>query len=224
MTRIALVVISDGRVGERFDFMLERTIASIEENLDVPFVRKVIVDDSGLLPVYLQVQQQYPDYEVIHHRHRWGIVAAVHTGWHAALETDAEYVWHQEQDFTFNGLAPIDNMVRLLDTHEHLAHLVLKRDPYSPEEHQAGDFMRLNPAMYHDCHSDIGNWVEVDGMFSCNPSLIRRKAIEVAEFNREAAYAQTLERAGYRCAFYGKTTDPPRVTHIGAQRALGWKP
>jgi hypothetical protein len=61
-------------------------------------------------------------------------------------------------------------------------------------------------------------------MFSCNPALIRRKAIEVAPFNREAEFAYTLQAAGYRCAFYGKTTDPPLVTHIGEHRALGWKP
>ncbi len=212
---IGLCIISDGR----FDYLAE-CINSLEARVAYPFVRKVIVDDSGELNIQLRVRQAFPDYEVLAHRRRWGIAAAVHTAWDAMLETDAEYIFHVEQDFTFNEDIDLDGFVRLLKDHPHLANMTLKRQPYSPVEVAAGDFMRVNPTEYRD---NPDGFVEWSKMFSCNPSLIRREVLELAPFSNEGKFADTCRRHGYTFAFYGQKTDPPRVTHIGERRALAWK-
>ncbi len=212
---IGLCIISDGR----FDYLAE-CINSLEARVAYPYVRKVIVDDSGELNIQLRVRQAFPDYEVLAHKRRWGIAAAIHTAWDAMLETDADYVFHVEQDFTFNEPIDLDDLVRILKDHDELANVTLKRQPYSPVEEAAGDFMRVNSSWY----TDRDGYVEWSKIFCCNPSLVRREVIELAPFKSEGDFAAVCREAGYRFAFYGQKADPPRVTHIGEYRAVGWKP
>ncbi len=214
LVSIGLCIISDGR----FDYLAE-CINSLEARVAYPFVRKVIVDDSGELNIQLRVRQAFPDYEVLAHPRRQGVSAAIRTAWAAMLETDAEYVFHVEQDFTFNETIDLDDLADILKRRSWLANVTLKRQPYSPVEQAAGDFMRVNP----DYYTDRDGYVEWSKLFCCNPSLIRRDVLELAPFSNEGDFARTCKHAGFTFAFYGQKADPPRVTHIGEYRALGWK-
>jgi hypothetical protein len=103
-----------------------------------------------------------------------------------------------------------------------LAQVVLKRDPYSWPEIEAGGFMELRPHQYVDTDSPVGPYVEHLKLFSSNPSLIPRKIIRLG-FVGEAKFGSVCINNGYRFAYWGRTTDPPRVTHIGVERSKGWR-
>lgn len=211
--KIALAVIGDGRL----DY-LATALASADEHLEYSFVAGFMVDDSGDIQVRRTLKRAYPQFRRINHRERQGLAAAVNSAWDAALETDAEYLFHLEGDFTFAEDVDLDAMCRLLEEQPHLAHVVLKRQAWSPPEVKAGGYIELSPESYTDCDG----WVEHDRLFSLNPSVIRREVLELGPFVDEADFSARCKRAGYRFAIWGQKADPPRVLHIGQSRHKAW--
>lgn len=214
---VTLCMVGDGRLE-----YLARAVESLRENVSYPFLRKIMVNDSGDPSVARHLTKNYPDFRHIHHRRRMGTVKAVQSVWKAALRTRADYVFHTEEDFTYNEPIDIDALAGLLESDSQLAQVVLKRDPYSWPEIEAGGFMELRPSQYVDTDSPVGPWVDHRRLFSSNPSLIPRRVLELG-FIGEAKFGQRCVDAGYRFAYWGRTTDPPRVTHIGQVRSVGWR-
>lgn len=215
--KVALVLVGDGRRE-----YLARAVESLREMVDYPFVARIMVDDSGDRYHAAHLKMTYPEFQHVRHNRRKGTVKAVRSGWQAALRTGADYVFHTEEDFTYNEPVDIERMAALLETEPQLAQVVLKRDPYSWPEIEAGGFMELRPSQYVDTDSPVGPWVDHRKLFSSNPSLIPRKVIRLG-FVGEAKFGKVCVDAGYRFAYWGRTTDPPRVTHIGAVRSIGWR-
>ena len=79
--------------------------------------------------------------------HRLGMAGAVRAAWAWALEQDADYLLHVEEDFRFIDL-PLRAMQFVLERHQHLAQVVLKRQPWSDEEKRAGGQMETNPTVH----------------------------------------------------------------------------
>lgn len=217
MRKIALVMVGDGRLE-----YLARAVESLREQVPYPFVKKIMVDDSGSKAVAKHLKLTYPEFRHVNHHRRLGTVKAVQSGWKAALRTPAEYVFHTEEDFTYNEPIDLDALAGLLESDSQLAQVVLKRDPYSWPEIEVGGFMELRPAQYVDTDSPVGPWVDHRKLFSSNPSLIPRRVIQLG-FIGEAKFGQRCVEAGYRFAYWGRTTDLPRVTHIGQVRSIGWR-
>lgn len=203
---IAAVFVSDRPA----DLYLTRCIKSLEDQPEAELiVERHVVDDRA---------------------HELGMAGAVQAAWQWALATGCDYLIHIEEDFEFYDL-PLSGMHHVLDRNPHLASVVLKRDPWSPEEHAAGGQIEVNPQA-HTQYKAFGrnvHWVEHDLLFSLNPCLIPRKTLELPwpESNDrgfEAEFADVCRAHGMRFAYYGKLDDPPRCVHIGAERATrGWR-
>ena len=155
--------------------------------------------------------------------HRLGMAGAVRAAWDWAIERDVDYLLHVEEDFRFLEL-PLDGMLDVFRQDETLAQVVLKRQPWSPEEVQAGGIIECHPDEYTDHRADQLSWVSHQRIFSLNPCLIPRRILEIGwPDGNEAEMTSTLVGKGYRFGFYGHRADPPRVQHIGAVRGAGWR-
>jgi hypothetical protein len=158
--------------------------------------------------------------------HTLGLAGAVQTAWQQALDFGADYLWHQEEDFVILDDVHLDQFVYILEHAPYLAQVVLKRQPWSPEEHQAGGIIERDPAMYVE-RGAFGRhvtWTEHHQIFSLNPCLIPREVLELGwPDGNEAEMTDRLIEAGFRFAFFGGKTDQPRCLHVGAERAPGWK-
>lgn len=197
------------------DLYLDRCVKSLDDQPDAAHIGlRHVVDDRD---------------------HRLGMAGAVNAAWEWALGIDSalgrcEYLLHVEEDFEVFDL-PLAQMRYVLDRNPHLASVVLKREPWSQLEHQAGGQMEVNPTA-HTQHGAFGrnvHWVEHDLLFSLNPCLIPRKTLELGPppsnaRGFEAEFADVCRANGLRFAYYGKLDDKPRCRHIGAHRAgNGWR-
>lgn len=215
MTAIDLVVITDGR-GE----YLSRTMASAHEHIIWPFEQRIMVDDSGEPRYTAWLREQFPAFDIIAHPQRRGLAAAVQTAWAA---TTADQVFHLEEDFTFNGPIDIGGMSRALWDATYLAQIVLKRQPWSAEEKQAGGIVEMHPDAYDQRFAGSSPVTVHDRIFSLNPCLIPRKIIARGwPDSNEAGMTKLLVDDMFRFAFWGRPGDPPTVTHIGERRTIGW--
>jgi hypothetical protein len=206
---VALVVITDGRWQ-----YLNEMFRSAREWLTYPFAHVRVVDDSGGSGV-----GGWPsEFEVVRHPLRRGLAAAVQSAW-ADLPADIDYVFHVEEDFVFVEPVDIDGMAMVLKEHGRLAQLVLKRQPWSPEETAAGGIIESHPDEYRQ----RDGWVEHTRIFSLNPCLIPRVVVDMGwPAGNEAEMTARLVADGWSFGFWGRRDDPPRVFHIGARRSAGW--
>lgn len=208
---VALVVITDGR----YDY-LDEMFRSLDRYVTFPFSHMRIVDDSGIPP---GLARPHPErFEVIRHSTRAGLAAAVQTAW-ARLPADVDHVFHVEEDFVFTEPVDIDGMASVLKEEPRLAQLVLKRQPWSPEEVEAGGIIECAPNFY----AQRDGWVEHQRIFSLNPCLIPRDVVDAGwPAGNEAEKTAQLVAVGRTFGFWGDRVDPPRCVHIGSRRSQGW--
>lgn len=191
----ALLLISDGRAE-----YLERTLASIDENLP-RFNHVIHVDDSD---------------------HQLGFAGAIREGWERVLSTDADWVWHAEQDFTYDQPVPLAKMIALLERNHYLAQVSLKRQAWSTEEGLAGGFVELHPDDYTERSDRHATWTEHRRFFTTNPSVYSSRLCRVGwpnEAHSEGLFThKLLTDPLLRFAFWGGKHGPPLCTHIGMTR------
>lgn len=211
---IALCVISDGR----YEY-LEQALDSIRANFE-PFDYTIFVDDSANDPAATRSSFDCS----IFHPERRGLAASVQSAWLEATRVGADFLFHAEEDFTYNGPVDVDRMANCLRRLPHLCQLVLKRQPWSPEEIAAGGQMETNPTAYTERITSCGRFTEHRTLFSLNPSLIPRRVFAMGwPSGNEAGMTEVLNASpGNRFAYWGGKADPPRCTHIGARRSVGW--
>lgn len=222
---LALLVIGDGRV----EYLTE-TLASARANLPA-FDHYFMVDDSADTAHARHLDARYPEFTITHHTTKQGLAGAVQTGWQMVLDSDADYVFHLEEDWTFTRPVDIPAMQRILGL-EYLAEITLKRgiEPGNAHEVIAGGFMEADPTPYTELHdSELGIWIEHQHLFSLNPSLIPRRTLELGwpsgplGTGNESGFTDRCLDAGKSFAYIGAITDPPAVTHIGARRSPTWQ-
>lgn len=157
-----------------------------------------------------------------------GFGGAIQAGWNLVNDEDHEietpYVFHLEDDFTFNEPVDIERMARILEKYGHVAQVALKRQPCSPVEEAHGGFMQVHRDSYTGYWGiETGAWVEHREFFTTNPSLYRRNLMEIGwpnQLQSEAAFSgRIFKDKRTTCAYVGTVDDPPRVTHIGDHRA-----
>lgn len=194
--RWCLVQIGDGRTEYH-----EAALASIAEQLPEPD-HVVSIDDSD---------------------HRLGFTGAVIEAWRQVRETDADFVFHAELDFTYNEPVDIERMAAVLDRTPHLVQLSLLRQPVNDEEHAAGGIIQCAPDDYTEITVGADVWLEQRRFFTTNPSIYRASLCNHAWPNvkhSEGVFThQLLADPAVRFGIWGAKWDPPRVTHIGHQRA-----
>lgn len=215
---IALLVMTDGRRD-----CIERTIASADENLHGPIGTRLIHDDSGDLAYTGWLRQTFPDWRVVATPQRSGFGGAIRSAWSTLRRGDDAFVFHLEDDFTFNRPVDLSAMASVLLTRPYLVQLVLRRQPWNDEERAAGGIVEQHPDDYDEQSSRIGTWLEHRRFFSTNPSLYRRSLIDAHDWPQGAESEghfthRLLSDPDLRFAFWGAREDDPWVTHIGRER------
>lgn len=195
--RYTLLVIADGR-----DDYLTRTLCSALVSLPSP-EEVVVVDDR---------------------EHILGFAGAIQQGWDRILDTDAEFIFHLEGDFTFNEPVQLQGMAALARD-EHVAQVALKRQPWNPQEVAAGGIIETDPDSYHEgvCCGGGYFYTAHRKFFTTNPSIYRRDIAERGwpqEANSEGKFGIELFKDPHVVStFWGGKFDPPKVHHIGDTRA-----
>jgi hypothetical protein len=190
---IARLLISDGR-----DEYLMQTLESATKMLP-EFDQHIHIDDR---------------------EHQLGFGGAIRAGWEQ-VETD--YVFHLEQDFTFNVPVDLDGMVALLERQPHLAQVALKRQPWNREERRAGGIVELHPHDFTERTDGQATWTEHRRFFTTNPSVYPSELLTFGwpdGDQSEGMFTHRLLRdPQLRFAFWGGKFDPPTVHHIGDVRS-----
>lgn len=223
--KIAMMVMTDGR-GE----YLTQTIKSAEINIKGPVAQVVIVNDSGDPEYAAWLDSEFPKYIKHHHRERLGFGEAIQSGWdYLRSNINPDWVFHLEDDFTFNRPVPLIDMVATLAGYPHLAQMALRRQPVNDIERIAGGVIEQWPNEYQEFVDTAGAWLEHTLFFTTNPSLYKMSLAEVGwPTGRESERAFTIRllKKGYsgtpgkkvRFGFWGSRLDQPWVHHIGEQR------
>lgn len=148
---VCLLLISDGR-----DDYLARTMESLADNLPA-FDEIVHVEDR---------------------EHELGFAGAIQEGWDRVLDTGCEFVWHQEDDFTYNRPVPLAEMIDLLRARPYLAQVCLRRQAVGHEV-AFGGFMEQFPDWYTEHTDGQRTWMETTRNFTTNPSVYRSELCAV---------------------------------------------
>jgi hypothetical protein len=216
---VDLLIISDGRG------YLRESIPSLMANADPEWFSKALVIEDGPATCFaIEAETMLSDWGVptmaVNLGGRNGGAAAIQAGWHMTQYSHPEpdYVFHLEEDFTFNTTIPMAQMVGMLDADPWLAQVHLRRQPWGTEGPQG--YIGDNPAAYE----------QTDGLlihkewFSLGPGLypLRITFGGWPEGGHEHHFAERIFAEGYHCGIYGTAEDEPRVTHIGDRRAEQW--
>lgn len=232
---IALLVMTDGR-----DHLLEQTIASARENLRGNIVEQWIHADGQVLMHADYLDRQYPDFVQIPPAWpagtRRGFGGAIDAAWRClARHSTADYVFHLEDDFTFNRPVDLDAIAEVLASTPDLAQMALRRQAWNDAERAAGGVIEQHPDAYTQMvYGDPGRvsrmayWLEHTLFFTTNPCLYPRRGRGHGQFTvldpwptgpeSEGRYGIRLREAGYRFGFWGRREDAPWVHHIGETR------
>ncbi len=213
---LKLLVFTDGRLE-----CLQRTIASANENLIGKFSKKILINDSPDFAFQERIAQLYGlEFEIKNHGRRKGFCHAIQSGW-SELSPDTDYVFHLEDDFTFNEPVLLPVLVEILEHHMNLCQIALKRQAWGHEVNFGG-FMEQFPDSYENVTWAGLRWCEHKRFFTTNPSLY---PMQITKYgwpeppDCEGHFAFKLWPDGYKSAFWGHREDPPKVAHIGMERA-----
>jgi hypothetical protein len=219
---IALVVFTDGRVD-----CIDQTIRSAAKNLHGSITTKLINDDSDDPEYRLWLRQNFEPlgFRLIPPAEgRQGFGGAIRHAWaHLKSETREPFVFHLEDDFTFNRPVDLDAMAFTLVNHPNLVQLALRRQPWNDEESAAGGIVEQHPHDYTQLMDEHGAaWLEHRRFFTTNPSIYRRSLLQrtwpEGEHSEGLFTHDLLRSEKTRFAFWGHRNDDPWVTHIGHQR------
>jgi len=157
-----------------------------------------------------------------------GVFGSIMTGW-SLLPTATEYIFHLENDFVFTTQIEVSELKTVLDEPS-IVNITLLRQPWYEDEREAGGVLKVQPHLFRDA---VIRGVPVclhQQYFGHNPGLYRRSAVRIiADTSRgpdgttrshERIYRDLLiaEDPRREFAIYGRSTDPPRVHHIGLTR------
>lgn len=198
--KTALLMISDGRYAYHAE-------ASASAALHLPEFDHVIhIDDAA---------------------HTLGFGGAIIEGWRRVLETDAEFIFHLELDFTFDRAVPVGSMISALHRYPHLAQMALQRQPVNDTEIAAGGVLAVLETAGSITWRGQGepfNWIEHTHNFTTNPSVYPRWIVERGwpdETESEGKFGIYLmrDRPHTRFAYWGQGEE--WCTHIGHERTGG---
>ena len=213
---IALLVMTDGR-----DDLLMQTVASAAVMLQGPITHYVMHTDNG--PDHrAELAIAYPTFDVIGGP-RLGFGGAIDRAWRHVAHLPVRYVFHLEDDFTFNRTLDLRPMAHALYAHTYLAQLALRRQPWNDDEAAAGGIVEMWPDEYTDVEWEGEHWLEHRLFWTTNPSLLRVERCgfgwPVVKHSERFYTERVLASPESRFAFWGARDSGEWVRHIGAARA-----
>lgn len=178
---------------------LARTLESLLENLPVPVAFVQNDDDHA------------------------GMAKNVSRAWERALESDADWFLHWEDDMVLRRPPPLHRMMYAVQGYD-LANMILKRDPwFHPIEVETGDVLSAIAVQAEHPVQHVG-FLQHDLIFSLNPCLIPRHIMELGwDTDNEAGMTVRTKALGYTYGIWGRPGEEPYLEHIGHERGPGWK-
>lgn len=161
--------------------------------------------------------------------HQLGMAGAVNEAWAWATDQGVDFLFHIEEDFVFRQEFSLRSMLFALSWGtKKLAQIVMKRQPWNPEEQAAGNILHtFGKIQERSMHTDaLGSvqWVTHSHIFSLNPCIIPHAVFSQGyPTGNEAEATQRFLGQGYEFAIYGGIDDSPLVEHVGHVRGTGWK-
>lgn len=214
---IDVIVLTAGRQA-----YLEQTIASFEEHVKGPIGRKTIQDDSGDPAFGEWLHATYPKWDIITTSGRIGFTRAIINIWQYELNQNgvgAPYIFHLEEDFTFNMDIYLNEMIAVLEYDPRLAQVALLREAWAEDEKQAGGIVQQHPESYQELNANGLPYLRHRRYFTTNPCVYRRTLMERGWpnlRNSEIAFTKRMRARSMYFAYFGNGV--PQVTHIGDER------
>ena len=218
---VTLAVLTDGRRD-----CVEKSIPAALRNLQgLPITHIIVSDDSGDPEYAAWLRRWVPGAEILTSPRRTGFAENVRRTWEAALGTGTPWVFWLEDDFEVLEPVDIRRMADVLTHEPHLTQMVLKRQPWFPNEVAAGDLIAVHDDAVQK-ESWRGEWVEHAKGHWTNPHLVSRRFLAEHEWPRgaasEATFARQVMRGDRRSAFWGLVSDAPLVHHMGERKGRGY--
>lgn len=220
--KIALLVMTDGRntVFPTIQSALSHLYCSEPGSLCEFWIN----DDTGSVAHADLLNAEFPDFNVISSPGRSGFGGAIRNAWDVLRDnSEADFIFHLEDDFLFNRRIDLTKMCNVLDHHGYLVNLALRRQPWNPEEQAAGGIVELWPHEYVDCTDGEEHWLEHRLFFTTNPGVYRRSLMFAGwpsePSNTERLFSEKLLQDPYiRFGYYGSRDSGEAVSHIGHTR------
>jgi len=220
---VSLLIITNGR-----QEYIQQTIASLESVVNYVFDRQIIVDDSMDSGYHEWLRNHYGDYEVHPNASKAGLSGSIAHGW-SLLGSDSDFVFHLEEDFTFNHHVDIDLMRKILESNAQISQVALVRQPLNSSEIASGGVLKQYVGQFvdHTIDSPSGQhrWLEHQILFTLNPCLYPKWVMDMGWMSGwgEREFTDHLLSADKRFAYLGDIDVSPQVHHIGHHRATGWQ-
>lgn len=171
-----------------------------------------------------QVRYPWSDVVHVHDSDRQGGSWSIEEAWRQIRDTDADYVFHLEDDWTFPDAVPVDALVDICESNMNLANVVLRRQPVGLEG--AGGYIGDDGPSFteRDCYGT--KYLEHNKGFWLNPCLYPAEIPRRYKWPRHATegdFTRMLhaDEPKWRFAVFGKRHDQPRAIHIGDVSARG---
>jgi hypothetical protein len=135
------------------------------------------------------------------------------------LDKDIDYVFHLEDDFIFPDVVDIELMIEILEYEPELAQVALLRQPWSPEEQQAGGIYSIEPERFKQKYG----FVQQSHLFTFNPCLYPIGVARDYRAGLEADLTANLLSDDWRFGYLGELGDDPKTIHIGIRRSRNYQ-
>lgn len=193
---------------------LAKAVASADENLSGPIGRRLICVDQT------QTEVAFDGWEVAALGPPQGYVRATRHAQARAIGSGQPWIFWLEDDFTFNEPTDLTQMQAIMDAHPELAQVSLLRQPWYPDEVEAGGVVEAKPQAF----TQRDGYIEHRAYWTTNPMLTRRSFLAAHEWpeepNSELRFGRSIFKdPKARGAIFGRIGDPPRVHHIGEEQA-----
>ena len=154
---------------------------------------------------------------------RSGFGGAIISAWDQLRKTDADWVFHLEEDFTFNKHIDLQAMQKVLMAKPHIVQMALRRQPWNDIEVEAGGVIEVQPESYLEWTDETDYWLQHRNFFTTNPSLYGRSLIDYHEWpncdRSEGIFSVELfSDPDNVSGYWGSKTMGEWCTHIGQQR------
>jgi len=207
--QVVLVAVTNGRRVRE----LNETLESADWNLHGAIGRRVLVCDG------CHVEREGWDTVTV----RGGnYPRAMEAARRVAVGSGQPWVFWLEDDFTFNYPVNLWDLQDVMDRNPHLAQLSLMRQPWWPNEIEAGSVIASLPP---ELFVQRAGFVEQGAYWTMNPMLTRRTLLAGHAWpqgaDSEARFGHRILNADKDARFgiLGRLDDQPRVNHIGVERA-----
>lgn len=208
---VTLVITSCGRVN-----LLKKTIESFDTHNTYPITKRIIIEDSGDVNVYNQLQELYGDtYSIIFNEPKLGQIKSIDR---AYQEIETDWIFHCEDDWEFYREGFIENSFSVLIPNPEIiqvwlrAHDDTNKHPILPPKLSTVE--NVDYFLLDNNYTDgVGeNW----GGFGFNPGLRRMSDYITLGSNydkvgHEKEVSQWYASRGFSAAILNK----PAVRHIG---------